>query len=46
MCGHFELSGYEVLRGVKFDGGMSDNLLRRFDEVWSGHFHMRHIRIM
>ena len=42
MCGHFELSGYEVLRGVKFDGGMSDNLLRRFSEVWSGHFHMRH----
>jgi len=42
MCGHFELSGYEVLRGVKFDGGMSDNLLRRFGEVWSGHFHMRH----
>ncbi len=42
VCGHFELSGYEVLRGVKFDGGMSDNLLRRFDEVWSGHFHMRH----
>ncbi len=42
MCGHFELSGYEVFRGVKFDGGMSDNLLRRFDEVWSGHFHTRH----
>ena len=44
MCGHFELSGYEVLRGVKFDGGMSDNLLRRFGEVWSGHFHMRHTK--
>jgi len=42
ICGHFELSGYEVLRGVNFDGGMSDNLLRRFGEVWSGHFHMRH----
>jgi DNA repair exonuclease SbcCD nuclease subunit len=42
MCGHFELSGYEVLRGVKFEGGMNDNLLRRFGEVWSGHFHMRH----
>jgi len=44
MCGHFELSGYEVLRGVKFDGGMSDNLLKRFDEVWSGHFHMKHYK--
>ena len=44
VCGHFELSGYEVLRGVKFDGGMSDNLLRRFSEVWSGHFHMRHAK--
>lgn len=42
VCGHFELSGYEVMRGVRFDGGMNDELLRRFDRVWSGHFHNRH----
>ena len=42
VCGHFELNGYEVLRGVKFEGGMEDTSLRRFDKVLSGHFHMRH----
>lgn len=44
VCGHFELRGYEVMRGVQFDGGMDDNLLRRFDRVWSGHFHTRHTK--
>lgn len=42
VCGHFELQGYEVFRGVKFEGGMTDNLLQKFDKVWTGHFHMRH----
>lgn len=42
ICGHLELNGYEVLRGVKFDGGMDDNILRKFDRVLSGHFHQRH----
>lgn len=42
VCGHFELNGYEVLRGVKFDDGMDDKLFRRFDKVLSGHFHIRH----
>lgn len=40
VCGHFELNGYEVLRGIKFEGGMKDTSLRRFDRVLSGHFHM------
>jgi len=39
--GHFELSGYEVLRGVKFRGGMSDAMLQRFEMVMSGHFHSK-----
>ena len=42
ICGHFELNGYEVLRGIKFDGGMDDNILRKFNKVFSGHFHQRH----
>ena len=42
LCGHFELNGYEVLRGVKFDHGMDDRILRRFDKVLSGHFHIKH----
>ena len=40
-CGHFELSGYEVLPGIKHDGGMSDAPLKRFEQVWSGHFHQK-----
>lgn len=44
LCGHFEISGYEVMRGVKFDGGMNDDRIRRFDKVWSGHFHVRHTK--
>lgn len=41
LIGHLELSGYDVMRGVKFDGGMNPNLLDRFEKVISGHFHCR-----
>lgn len=41
LMGHFELSGYEVMSGVKFKDGMSDNILSRFENVLSGHFHIR-----
>jgi DNA repair exonuclease SbcCD nuclease subunit len=41
ICGHFELTGYEVMRGVKFHGGMDDNFLKRFEMVLSGHFHSK-----
>lgn len=39
--GHFELTGYEVLRGVNFRNGMSDSILGRFEKVFSGHFHSK-----
>ena len=39
--GHFELEGYEVFRGIKFEGGMDDHFLSRFEEVLSGHFHIQ-----
>ena len=39
IMGHFELNGYEVMKGIKFDGGMSDASLKRFEMVLSGHFH-------
>ena len=42
VCGHFELNGYEVMPGMKFDGGMSDKALKRFEIVLSGHFHSKH----
>ena len=39
VCGHFELKGYEVSRGILFNDGMEDNFLKRFEQVISGHFH-------
>tara|TARA_R110002012_G_scaffold204050_1_gene373596 strand:- start:2256 stop:3311 length:1056 start_codon:yes stop_codon:yes gene_type:complete len=39
--GHFELNGYQVMRGVNFRHGMSDKLLQRFELVLSGHFHSK-----
>ena len=42
--GHFELDGYQVFRGIDFDGGMNDHFLSRFEEVMSGHFHIQSYR--
>jgi len=41
LCGHFELNGYEVMRGVKFDGGMDPSLIAKYSMVLSGHFHSK-----
>lgn len=42
LMGHFELSGYEVLRGVEHHEGMDPNLLSKYEAVYSGHFHCKH----
>jgi DNA repair exonuclease SbcCD nuclease subunit len=42
LMGHFELSGYEVLRGVQHHDGMDPGLLSAYDAVYSGHFHCKH----
>jgi DNA repair exonuclease SbcCD nuclease subunit len=44
LVGHLELDGYEVMRGINHNGGMSDNILHKFDLVLSGHFHCRQFR--
>jgi len=44
LVGHLELDGYEVMRGINHNGGMSDNILHKFDFVLSGHFHCRQYR--
>jgi DNA repair exonuclease SbcCD nuclease subunit len=46
IAGHFELNGYEVFRGIDFKGGMemTDELLKRFELVLSGHFHNKSIK--
>ena len=41
LAGHLELSGYEVMPGIKFNEGMSDKFLEKFDMVLSGHFHSK-----
>lgn len=41
LFGHFEISGYEVVRGVKHEGGLDPNILQKFKTVYSGHFHCK-----
>jgi DNA repair exonuclease SbcCD nuclease subunit len=39
--GHFELSGFELHRGVYAIEGMDPGILDQFSEVYSGHYHQR-----
>ena len=39
--GHFELNGFDMLRGVPCTHGMSADNLRRFELVLSGHYHCK-----
>jgi DNA repair exonuclease SbcCD nuclease subunit len=44
LIGHLELNGYEVLRGIKYDGGTDPEIFKRFEQVLSGHFHCQQER--
>lgn len=39
VMGHFEIQGFEVYKGVRFDNGLTREPFKRFDAVYSGHFH-------
>ena len=39
--GHFELNGFEMMKGVKNTHGMEASLFNRFELVMSGHFHTK-----
>jgi DNA repair exonuclease SbcCD nuclease subunit len=39
MFGHFEIAGFEMMRGQTCDHGMDVKHFRKFDMVLSGHFH-------
>jgi DNA repair exonuclease SbcCD nuclease subunit len=39
LCGHFDLKGFEMMRGVVSDHGISHKELSHFEAVYSGHYH-------
>lgn len=39
--GHFELSGFEMLKGVENTHGMDPSIFDRFELVMSGHYHTK-----
>jgi DNA repair exonuclease SbcCD nuclease subunit len=41
MMGHLELNGFEMHRGAFCDSGFDREEFRKFDQVFSGHFHHR-----
>ena len=42
--GHFEITGYQVLKGVVFDHGLGGDFFKSYKRVLSGHFHFRQAR--
>ena len=41
LAGHFEIKGFEMLRGMKNEHGLEKDLFKRFERVLSGHFHVK-----
>ena len=41
LGGHFEISGYEMMKGIKNEHGLDRSLFKRFEKVLSGHFHTK-----
>ena len=39
VCGHLELTGFEITPGMKMEHGMDPAPFKKFDRVWSGHYH-------
>ena len=41
LGGHLELSGFDMMRGLKNEHGMDPSPFKRFDMVFSGHYHTK-----
>lgn len=41
LCGHLELSGFELMRGITNTHGMDHKIFSKFELVLTGHFHTR-----
>ena len=39
--GHFEICGYEMMKGIKNEHGYDRSIFKRFEKVMSGHFHTK-----
>lgn len=39
--GHFDIMGYEMLKGIKCEHGLDRSVFSRFEQVLSGHFHTK-----
>ena len=39
--GHFEIAGFAMYRGMESHEGLSKDLFKQFDMVFSGHYHHR-----
>lgn len=41
LGGHFEIAGFDMLRGIKNEHGLDRSMFKRFEMVMSGHFHVK-----
>jgi DNA repair exonuclease SbcCD nuclease subunit len=39
LCGHFDLKGFEMMRGILSEHGINHKDLSHFESVYSGHYH-------
>ena len=39
--GHFDIQGYEMMKGIKCEHGLDRKIFSRFESVLSGHFHTK-----